>query len=102
MVYRCKTLGIFDEQQVTNLYKQISAKKWRTVEPLDGENGLPLEQPLLLTKIANMVLAAGRIKRDELQATLGLSAAWIERLTGLEEGALADGVSESDINPTLK
>lgn len=102
MVYRCKTLGIFDEQQVTNLYKQISAKKWRTSEPLDGEHGIPFEQPLLLKRVAEMVLDAGKIRRDELKGTLGFSAEWIEKLTGLPEGALADGAQEIDVFPTLK
>lgn len=50
MVFRCKTLGIFDEQQITNLNKQISYKKWRTREPMDGPEGIPIEQPLLLEK----------------------------------------------------
>ena len=42
MVYRCKDLGIFDEQQITNLYKQISYKKWHKKEPLDGPEGYHL------------------------------------------------------------
>ena len=102
MVYRCKTLGIFDEQQVTNLYKQISAKKWRTREPLDGLGGLPLEQPLLLSKVASMVLEAGRMKSDRLQSVLGLSPGWIEDLTGLPKGSLSSEPIEADISPTLK
>ena len=43
MVFRCKTLGIFDEQQITNLNKQISYKKWRTREPMDGPEGILTE-----------------------------------------------------------
>jgi Zn-dependent peptidase ImmA (M78 family) len=35
MVYRCKNLEIFDEYQITNLYIQISRRKWKTKEPLD-------------------------------------------------------------------
>lgn len=102
MVYRCKTLGIFDDQQVTNLYKQISAKKWRTHEPLDGLDGLPLEQPLLLSKVASMVLEAGRMKSDVLQSALGLSPDWIESLTGLPEGSLSSDPIETDISPTFR
>ena len=55
MVFRCKTLGIFDEQQITNLNKQISYKKWRIREPMDGPEGILIEQPLLLGKIARLV-----------------------------------------------
>lgn len=101
MVYRCKTLGLFDDQQVTNLYKQISARKWRTNEPLDGVGGLPLEQPLLLSKVAQTVLEAGKMERDELKAALGFASSWIERLTGMEIGAL-DDKDDLEINLTLK
>lgn len=101
MVYRCKDLGVFDDQQVTNLYKQISYKKWRTVEPLDGEYGIPLEQPLLLGKVADLVIKSGVLARDELLARLRLSPRVIERLTGLSVGTL-DAEADLEVNPTLK
>jgi Zn-dependent peptidase ImmA (M78 family) len=101
MIYRCKDLGIFDEHQVTNLYKQISFKGWRKAEPLDGPNGLAFEQPLLLSKVAELVLTNGRLQEDELQATLGLSTNWIERLIGLPDGTLSNPV-QPDLSPTLK
>ncbi len=101
MIYRCKHLGLFDDQQVTNLYKQISFKKWRTVEPLDGENGLPLEQPLLLGKVADLVLGSGLLARDELLARLRLSPNIVERLAGLQAGALT-GEPVFDVLPSLK
>ncbi len=101
MVYRCKDLGLFDDQQVTNLYKQISFKKWRTVEPLDGESGIPLEQPLLLGKVADLVLKSGVLARDELLARLRLAPSVVERLAGLSAGSL-DEEARLEINPTLK
>jgi Zn-dependent peptidase ImmA (M78 family)/transcriptional regulator with XRE-family HTH domain len=101
MVYRCKDLGLFDDQQVTNLYKQISFKKWRTVEPLDGENGIPLEQPLLLGKVADLVIKSGVLARDELLARLRLAPSIVERLAGLPVGTL-DGEARLEVNPTLK
>lgn len=101
MIYRCKNLGIFDEQQITNLYKQISFKKWRTSEPLDGPGGIPLEKPILLGKIAALVLESGRMRVDEIKVALGYSVLVIERLFGLPSGALGQGV-EIDFNPSLK
>ena len=71
MVFRCKTLGIFDEQQITNLNKQISYKKWRTREPMDGPEGILIEQPLLLGKIARLVFDNSQMKRDEIVSRLG-------------------------------
>jgi Zn-dependent peptidase ImmA (M78 family)/transcriptional regulator with XRE-family HTH domain len=101
MIYRCKNLGLFDEQQVTNLYKQISFKKWRKNEPLDGPSGLPLESPILLRKIASLVVDSGRMHVDEIKIALGYSTGVIERLLGLPIGALAQG-GEIDFRPSLK
>jgi Zn-dependent peptidase ImmA (M78 family) len=102
MVYRCKNLGIFDERQVTNVYKQISYKKWRTIEPLDaGVKGLPLEEPLLLRRVAELVFQSGRYRVDELKADLGLSDETIEQLIGLPLGALSAQTPDT-YEPTLK
>lgn len=101
MIYRCRDLGIFDEQQITNLYKQISFKKWRKTEPLDGLNGIPIEQPMLLTKVAEIVLETGTLAKDSLLERIRLSPRLVEQLTGLPEGIL-DADAPLEINPTLK
>lgn len=101
MIYRCKDLGIFDDRQVTNLYKEISRKKWRTKEPLDGLDGLPIEQPLLLKKIAELVIEAGCLPTDELKSTVGYSTDWIGALTGLSRETF-DTNPPIDFAPTLK
>lgn len=89
MVYRCKDLGVFDEYQITNLYKQISARKWRTKEPLDDPNSNPLEQPKLLRRAVSMVLDANRKTPDDLAAELALAPGIIETLCNLDEGTLS-------------
>lgn len=102
MIYRCKDLGIFDERQIVNMYKQISYKKWRTVEPLDsGPRAIPFEEPLLLRRIAELVFASGRYGVDKLKADLSLSDATLEQFLGLEPGALAIQQPEN-WEPTLK
>jgi Zn-dependent peptidase ImmA (M78 family)/DNA-binding XRE family transcriptional regulator len=101
MIYRCKKLGIFDDQQITNLYKQVSFKGWRKIEPLDGPDGIPLEQPILLKKIAQLVLEKGIRKRDEILSILGFSPSMIEQLTGLPSGYLSQE-QNADFEPTLK
>ncbi|MCS4243815.1 Zn-dependent peptidase ImmA (M78 family)/DNA-binding XRE family transcriptional regulator [Rhizobium sp. BIGb0125] len=101
MIYRCKNLGIFDDQQVTNLYKQLSFKKWRKTEPLDGPNGLPLEEPMLLRKISEVVLDGGRMAKDEVKMALGFSPRIIEQLLGLPPFQLSSG-DIRDFEPTLK
>ena len=101
MVFRCKTLGIFDEQQITNLNKQISYKKWRKREPMDGPEGILIEQPLLLGKIARLVFDNSQMKRDEIVSRLGFSRSTIERLLGLETGSLSRP-PEPNFEPSLK
>lgn len=101
MVYRCKDLGVFDEQQITNLYKQISYKKWRKREPLDGEDGLPIEKPMLLKRVAELVFDSGNLRKGELKNAMSISPPVIEQLVGLPEGYLKDALV-GEYKPTLK
>ncbi|MBA4802510.1 MAG: ImmA/IrrE family metallo-endopeptidase [Euryhalocaulis sp.] len=101
MVYRCKDLGIFDEHQITNLYKQISYKKWRKKEPGDGPDGIEAERPLLLNRVAELVLDSGRMTKSDLKSKLAISSEIIERFLSLPAGSLADDQIEP-FEPTLK
>ena len=101
MVYRCKDLGIFDDFQITNLWKQISARRWRKHEPLDDPTRFPIEQPKLLRNATEMLISAGRKRAAELRAELCLSAEVIESLCNLDRGRLAPSDPIS-FEPTLK
>ena len=102
MVYRCKDLGLFDERQITNIYKQISYKKWRTNEPLDeGLGALALEEPLLLKRVAELVFASGRYRMDEMKADLALSDEVLQNLTGVPFSATVPE-DPAELRPTLK
>ncbi|MGP3698790.1 helix-turn-helix domain-containing protein [Rhodobacter sp. NSM] len=101
MVYRCKDLGLFDERQVTNIYKQISFKKWRTKEPLDGACGIPLERPTLLRTIAELILSKGQTTIEEICNGLAFAPSVIEQMWGLEAGVLRMP-HETEFLPTLK
>ncbi|WP_417814629.1 helix-turn-helix domain-containing protein [Thalassospira alkalitolerans] len=101
MIYRCKNLGLFDERQVTLLYKQISYKQWRIVEPHDGPTGLPLEQPVLLRKVAEVVFKNKLMSVDELKARLSIAEDTIEQLVGLDAGKLKSPTADG-LNFTLK
>jgi Zn-dependent peptidase ImmA (M78 family)/transcriptional regulator with XRE-family HTH domain len=81
MVYRCKDLGIFDEVQITNLYKQMSFRKWRTKEPLDDQ--IPLEQPKLLKRAAEALMEAGKKLGDEIVADIRIAAPVVASFCGL-------------------
>jgi Zn-dependent peptidase ImmA (M78 family)/transcriptional regulator with XRE-family HTH domain len=80
MIYRCKDLEIFDEYQVTNLYKQISFRKWRKKEPLDDV--IPFERPRLLGKAAELVVTGGRKWPMKSLAIFGSPRHWWLRSAG--------------------
>ncbi len=100
MVYRAKDLGLFDERQVMNIYKQISFKKWRTIEPLDrGAKSIPFEEPLLLKRVAELVFQSGRYSVDSFKSDVAISMRDLERLTGYP---FSDAGAEIDLSPSLK
>lgn len=101
MIYRCKDLGLFDDRQITNLWKQISYKKWRTKEPLDGPGGIPLEKPTLLSTIAELVMSSGRIVVEDICGQLAFSPSIVEQMWGLLPKSL-DPPSAAVFTPTLK
>ena len=101
MVYRCKQLGVFDEDQVTNLYKQISARRWRTHEPLDDPKTLPFEQPRLLRKAVEMVISAGRKIADEFATDLQMARRLITEFCNLPSDFFANGIAR-EYSPSLK
>lgn len=47
LIMRGSALGLIDEHRKTSLYKQLSARRWRTREPVD----VPPEQPVLLHRL---------------------------------------------------
>jgi Zn-dependent peptidase ImmA (M78 family) len=99
MVYRCKDLFIFDEIQITNLYKQISYRKWRTKEPLDDE--IPFEHPSLLKQAIELVIKAKKKMADEIVAELQVSARLIAAFCGVPV-SLFDGQQTVEFSPSLK
>jgi Zn-dependent peptidase ImmA (M78 family)/transcriptional regulator with XRE-family HTH domain len=101
MTHRCRDLGIIDDDQALNLYKQISFRKWRKREPLDNPEQIPLEEPRLLRRAFELVLGSGRKQRDEVLSELRLSANWIETLCNLPRGTLQNSVV-ARIEPRLK
>lgn len=95
MIYRCSDLGVIDENQFTNLYKQLSYRKWRTREPLDDPQQIAIEQPRLMRRAVELLLEGGRKHPDELVADLGLSPALIESFCNLPVGTLTKSQSSA-------
>ena len=102
MIYRAKDLGLFDEMQVTNLYKQISFKGWRKAEPLDkGANAIPFEEPLLLKRMAELVFQSGKYSIDDFLIDTALSKVDLEKLVGFPFASSSEAESP-DFEPSLK
>jgi Zn-dependent peptidase ImmA (M78 family)/transcriptional regulator with XRE-family HTH domain len=69
IIYRCEELTIFTPNQALYLRKQISAKKWRKVEPLDDT--LKSEQPTLFSKSINLLLDNNIIQKSDFKNFVG-------------------------------
>jgi Zn-dependent peptidase ImmA (M78 family)/transcriptional regulator with XRE-family HTH domain len=67
LIMRGAQLGLLDEARKTSLYKQLSARGWRTHEPVD----VPPESPLLLAKLTQA--AFPQSSRRNIEAGVGLS-----------------------------
>jgi Zn-dependent peptidase ImmA (M78 family)/DNA-binding XRE family transcriptional regulator len=89
MVYRCRDLDVIDEDQFTNLYKQISFRKWRTKEPLDDPSKIRIEVPKMLGRAMEMILDSGVKHPDEILNELGLSPMWVAQFCNLPEARFA-------------
>ena len=99
MIYRCKDLFIFDEAQITNLYKQISYRKWRTNEPLDNE--IPFERPRLFKQALELLIRAGKKIASEVADEIRISARLIAAFCGVPcDFFLTNQMLE--FSPTLK
>jgi Zn-dependent peptidase ImmA (M78 family)/DNA-binding XRE family transcriptional regulator len=99
MIYRCKDLGVIDEDLFINLYKQMSKRKWRTREPLDDE--LPLEQPRLLRQATDLLIHHHRRHPDQILTEVNLSRTILSRILNVAEDTF-DAEVPKDVPPTLK
>lgn len=101
MVYRCHTLGIFDDDQILNLRKQISFRKWRTKEPMDDPTKIPLEQPRLMKRAVELLINHNVKRPDAIVNEIRLHPNLIEEFCNLPRGMLETTQSE-DFQPTLR
>ena len=70
MIYRCKELGIFNDSQVLYLRKQISLKKWRTIEPLDDV--ITVESPKLLSNAIKLIIINNLQTKDQISKSINI------------------------------
>lgn len=95
MVYRCKELEIFSDNQMIYIQKQISARKWRKSEPYDDE--WSPEATTILSTAVKMLIDRGDYTKEEFRSLFRLPAKDIEELCSLPEGYLDDTNQERPI-----
>lgn len=100
-VFRCGDLGIFSEDQILNLRKQISARKWRSHEPLD--NDIEVERPTMFRKASKMLLDNGLVNEEEILSEININPNVVEKLSNLPPGELSKaGPLKPDLELKLK
>lgn len=101
MVYRCKDLELIDDSQFTNLYKQISFRRWRSKEPLDDPNVIRIEQPRMLQKAALMLLENGKKHPEEICSEIALNPRMIAAFWNVSLEVFNSSVPD-EFSPSLK
>jgi Zn-dependent peptidase ImmA (M78 family) len=93
MIKRCESLELTSEGQIEKLWRSLSAKGWRTDEPLDDQ--IPIENPHLVARAIELIISEGLVKSDSLPSALALPALDIEDVASLRRGTL--GGSEDNL-----
>jgi Zn-dependent peptidase ImmA (M78 family) len=86
-IKRCEALNLATESQLEKLWRTLSARGWRTAEPLDDE--IPVEQPRLLGRAIEIVLSQGILSKEAVMDALALPGADIEDMAVLPRGILS-------------
>lgn len=101
MVYRCKDLELIDDSQFTNLYKQISFRRWRSKEPLDDPNVIRIEQPRMLQKAALMLLENGKKHPEEICSDIALNPRMLAAFWNVSPDVFNSSIPD-EFSPSLK
>jgi Zn-dependent peptidase ImmA (M78 family)/DNA-binding XRE family transcriptional regulator len=86
MIMRATHAGFISSDEQRRLWIAMSRRKWRTKEPLDDST--PIEEPRMLRRAFELLLANGDQTASDVCARLGLPANDIEALSGLPSGYL--------------
>lgn len=95
MVYRCRELEVFSENQMIYIQKQISAKHWRKNEPYDDE--WPCENTFILQASIKMLIERGDYTKEEFVEQFRLHAKDIEEICDLPKGFLSEETQNKPI-----
>ncbi|WP_020557952.1 helix-turn-helix domain-containing protein [Thiofilum flexile] len=100
LIMRAKSLNLLSEEYLSRLWKNYSARGWKTKEPLDDD--LTPEQPLLLNRAIKLLLEDGGFNKKQILKTLTLNATDVESLCNLPDGFFDTEYGEIIQLPILK
>lgn len=86
MAQRCRDLNIISPNQLSYIYRQMSVRKIRKVEPLDDR--FPVAAPSILRQGIEMLVEHGVFTRDQIEDSLSLNMDDVESLSGVSPGYL--------------
>lgn len=87
MIIRARHAGLVKEESEKRLWINLSRRGWRREEPYDAD--MPAEEPRLLRRAVELILANGAQTADDMAARLQLGTSDIEGLVGFPPGYLA-------------
>lgn len=80
-LYKAHYLKLLNDDGYLYLNKQISLKKWKTIEPLDDVMGI--ERPSLLEKVYKLIIDNKIVSKNELNQSFNLPIDEIEIMIGM-------------------
>lgn len=96
MVRRGRQLNLITDVQERNLWRQIGRRKWRTREPLDDV--LPPEEPEFIRRSIALLEKRGISSVCDIAFQLGLFAAEVSQLAGIDDCRMEQQLSADRIN----
>ncbi|MFO1125370.1 MAG: XRE family transcriptional regulator [Methylocystis sp.] len=86
MAYRCRDLGILNQNQFSYVFRQLNLKMIRKTEPLDER--FQARAPVILGASIKMLLDNGISSKSQIEEALAINASDIESLCALPKGSL--------------
>jgi Zn-dependent peptidase ImmA (M78 family) len=86
MAYRCRELGILNQNQFSYIFRQLNLKMIRKNEPLDEK--FQAREPSILGASIRLLLDKGVKTKHQIEEALALNVADVERLCALPRGSL--------------
>lgn len=97
MIYRCKDLDLIDSHTYETMYRQLSSKRWRKIEPLD--DSIPVEPPKLLKSGIEFVTEVGNITKQQIISSFCWSIDDLAEIFGTVSSFFTE---QPDFRPHLK